>query len=72
MVFCTGKISELKRTTKINNIFSKGKRNERNYCINLVIKVPLKYTLVKKNFIICIISPKILGTRLLCCELHQC
>lgn len=23
MVFCTGKISELKRTTKINNIFSK-------------------------------------------------
>ena len=23
MVFCTGKISEFKRTTKINNIFSK-------------------------------------------------
>ena len=23
MVFCTGKIIELKRTTKINNIFSK-------------------------------------------------
>ena len=23
MVFCTGKISELKRTAKINNIFSK-------------------------------------------------
>ena len=75
MVFCTGKISELKRTTKINNIFSK-ERETREIIAGPIllspIKVPLKYTLVKKNFIICIISPKTLGTRLLCCELHQC